>query len=176
VDTSSLTLRLPREDEEPELLRAHRATTPDAPTFLHYYEEGMPFARYLEVLRQQARGEHLPTGHVPSTFLFAFDGSRIVGRVSIRHELNEFLLHLGGHIGYVVVPEFRRRGYATAILRHALRIAHRDLGLERVLLTCDDDNVGSIRTIEKNGGVLESIVTGPDLKPKRRYWITRHEP
>ena len=46
------------------------------------------------------------------------------------------------------------------------------LALERVLLTCDDDNIGSIRTIEKNGGVLENVLTGPDLmKPKRRYWI-----
>jgi predicted acetyltransferase len=167
-----LTLRLPAEDEEEEFLRAHRATTPEAPSFLHYYEEGMPFARYLEVLGQRARGEHLPPDQVPSTFLFAFDGSRIVGRVSIRHKLNDLLVRVGGHIGYVVVPEFRRRGYATAMLRRSVEIAHRSLGIDRGLLTCDDDNVGSIRTIEKNGGVLENVVTGPDLsKPKRRYWI-----
>jgi predicted acetyltransferase len=168
----TLELRLPRTDEEEEFLRAHRATTPDVPSFLHYYDEGVPLARYLEVLQQQARGENLPPHHVPSTFLFAFDGSRIVGRVAIRHRLNDFLLRVGGHIGYVVVPEFRRRGYATAILRRALEIAHRSLGMARVLVTCDDDNVGSIRTIEKNGGVLENVVTGPDLAmPKRRYWI-----
>jgi predicted acetyltransferase len=168
----TLQLRLPRVTEEQEFLRAHRATTPDVPSFLHYYEQGMPFARYLEVLEQQARGENLAPNHVPSTFLFAFDASRIVGRVSIRHELNDFLLRVGGHIGYVVVPEFRRQGYATAILRRSLEIAHRSLGLARVLVTCDDDNVGSIRTIEKNGGVLENVVSGPDLaKPKRRYWI-----
>ena len=167
-----LALRLPKEDEEQEFLRAHRVTTPEVPNFLHYYQEGMPFARYLEVLRHCARGEHLPPGHVASTFLFAFDGPRIVGRVSIRHELNEFLLRAGGHIGYVVVREFRRRGYATAMLRQSLEIAGRDFGIGRVLLTCDDDNLGSIRTIEKNGGVLENVVTGPDLvKPKRRYWI-----
>jgi len=167
-----LVLRLPREDEEQELLRAHRATTPDVPSFLHYYEEGMPFARYLEVLEQCARGEHLPSGHIPATFLFAFDASRIVGRVTIRHALNDFLFRLGGHIGYVVVPEFRRRGYATAMLRQSLQIAKRELGLSRLLLTCDDDNVGSIKTIERNGGVLENVVTGPELfKPKRRYWI-----
>jgi len=167
-----LELRLPTIDEEPEFLRAHHATSPGAPSFLHYYQEGMPFARYLEVLAQHARGENLPPNHVSSTFLFGFDGSRIVGRVSIRPELNDFLRRVGGHIGYVVVPEFRRRGYATAMLRQALEIAHRRFGLDRVLLTCDDDNVGSIRTIEKNGGVLESVITGPDLaRPKRRYWI-----
>ena len=169
---STLELRLPREDEEDEFLRAHRATTPDVPNFLHYYDDGMSFVRYLEVLAERARGENLPPGHVPSTFLFAYDGSRIVGRVSIRRTLNAFLLRVGGHIGYAVVPEFRRRGYATAMLRLALRVAREQFALDRVLLTCDDDNVGSIRTIEKNAGVLENVVSGPDLaKPKRRYWI-----
>jgi predicted acetyltransferase len=167
-----LQLRLPRLDEEPEFLRAHRATTSDVPNFLHYYEEGVPFARYLEILQQHARGEDVPPGHVPSTFLFAFDGPRIVGRGSIRHELNDFLLRVGGHIGYTVVPEFRRRGFATEILRQLLAIARERFGLTQVLLTCDDNNIGSIRTIEKNGGVLENVVTGPDLDtPKRRYWI-----
>lgn len=167
-----LILRTPREDEEEEFLRAHRATSPEVPHFLHYYEEGMPFRRYLEVLAEQERGVNLPPNHVPSTFLFAFVSGRIVGRVSIRHSLNAFLDRVGGHIGYVVVPEFRRRGYATMILRLALQIADEKLGIQRVLVTCDDDNAGSIRTIEKCGGVLETIVTGPDLDiPKRRYWI-----
>ena len=66
----------------------------------------MPFTRYLQVLAEHARGENLPPNHVPSTFLFAFTASRIVGRVSIRHELNEFLVRVGGHIGYAVVPAF----------------------------------------------------------------------
>jgi predicted acetyltransferase len=167
-----LVLRVPTESEEAEVLRAHRATSPSVRHFLHYYEEGMPFRRYLEVLAEQERGENLPANHVPSTFLFAFAGTSIVGRVSIRHSLNRYLERFGGHIGYVVVPAYRRQGYATAILRHALQIARQKLGLTRVLVTCDDDNVGSIKTIENNGGVLESIVTGPEGDtPKRRYWI-----
>jgi len=172
VMTGALVLRLPRLDEEEEFLRAHRATTPDVPYFLHHYQEGMPFARYLEVLADQERGVNLPPDHVPATFLFAFKGQRIVGRVSIRHALSAFLERVGGHIGYAVVPEFRRQGHATEMLRLALHIAREQLGLARVLVTCDDDNVGSIRTIEKNRGVLDGTVTGPDLeKPKRRYWI-----
>lgn len=133
----------------------------------------MPFRRYLEVLAEQEQGVNLPSAdYVPSTFLFAFVGRRIVGRASIRHSLNEVLHRIGGHIGYVVVPEFRRQGCATAILHQALRIARDQLGLRRVLVTCDDDNIGSIRTIEKNGGILENVVDGSDLdKPKRRYWI-----
>jgi predicted acetyltransferase len=169
---TDLTLRLPGEDEEEEFLRAHHATSPDVPYFLHYYKEGMPFRRYLEILSEQERGINLPPNFVPSTFLFAFVGTRIVGRVSIRLSLNEFLERVGGHIGYAVVPEFRRLGYATTILRLSIQITREQFGISRILVTCDDDNIGSIRTIEKNGGILENIVTGPDLdKPKRRYWI-----
>jgi predicted acetyltransferase len=168
-----LVLRIPSLSEEAEFFRAHRATSPSVRHFLHYYEEGMSLRRYLEVLAEMERGENLPVNHVPSTFLFAFAGTRIVGRVTIRHSLNPYLERLGGHIGYVVVPEYRRQGYATAILRQSLRIARQKLGLTRVLVTCDDDNVGSIKAIEKNGGVLESIViAGPEDAPKRRYWIT----
>jgi predicted acetyltransferase len=142
------------------------------PNFLHHYDDGMPFGRYLGGLAEQARGEQLPPGYVASTFLFAFMGPRIVGRISIRHALNTFLERVGGHIGYVVVPEFRRRGVATEMLRQALVIAREDLGLGRVLVTCDDDNIGSIRTIEKNGGVFESVIDDPGMSvPKRRYWI-----
>jgi predicted acetyltransferase len=167
-----LKLRLPRADEEDEFLRAHRATSPTVPYFLHYYEEGMRLERYLEVLAERERGEHLPPGHVPSTFLFAFVGATIVGRVSIRHRLNAALERVGGHIGYVVVPEFRRRGYATTMLRMSLEFARGNVGIARILVTCDDDNLASIRTIEKNGGILENVVRGPDdTTPKRRYWI-----
>jgi predicted acetyltransferase len=169
---TDLRLRLPRQDEEEEFLRAHRATSPEVPYFLHFYKEGMLFSRYLEVLAEQERGLNLALNHVPSTFLFAFVGPRIVGRVSIRHSVNAFLERVGGHIGYAVVPEFRRRGYATTILHLSIQMARDKFGLTRILLTCDDDNIGSIRTIEKNGGILENIITGPDLdKPKRRYWI-----
>ena len=170
---SNLTLRRPREDEEEEFLRVHRATSPQVPSFLHYYVEGMPFRRYLEVLAEQEQGINLPSPqHVPSTFLFAFIGTRIVGRASIRHSLNEFLEREGGHIGYVVVPEFRRRGYATTILRLALEIARDKCGIESCLLTCDADNIGSVKTIEKNGGILENVVHGPGrATPICRYWI-----
>jgi len=169
---TTLVLRQPRLDEEDEFMRAYRATSPDVPYFLHDYQEGIAFSRYIEVLGERKRGINLPPNHVPSTFLFAFAGQRIVGRVAIRHRLNDMLLRVGGHIGFVVVPEFRRQGYATTILRLALRIAYESLGIQRVLVTCDDDNIGSIRTIEDNGGVLEEVISGPDLdKPKRRYWI-----
>jgi predicted acetyltransferase len=156
--SDELILRLPAEDEASEFLRAHYATSPDVPSFLHFYDEGMSLAEYLQLLAAVKEGRNLPTGYVAETFLFAFVGARIVGRVAIRHALTPFLELEGGHIGYVVVPEFRRRGYATRMLGMALRIAHEQLAIDDVLLVCADSNVGSIRVIERNGGVLQDVV------------------
>ncbi|MFT4257680.1 MAG: GNAT family N-acetyltransferase [Pseudoxanthomonas sp.] len=166
-----LELRFPRIDEEAQFLHAHRATTPGYPNFLHYHAEGMAFADYLQTLREQQQGLNLPSPrHVASSFLFAFDGARIVGRVSIRHRLNQFLLRNGGHIGYVVVPGYRHRGYATAILAKAIAIARDELGIARALLTCNEDNAASIKVIERNGGVLDGF--SDEFSPRvRRYWI-----
>jgi predicted acetyltransferase len=96
-----------------------------------------------------------------------------MGRISIRHELNDFLRAFGGHIGYDTVPSFRGRGIATEMLRQALPVA-RALGLTEVLITCDDTNAASIRVIEKNGGSLrETKVHDPSKPLKRYYWISR---
>ena len=98
-------------------MRAHRATSPEVPNFLHYYKEGMPFSRYLEVLVEQERGINLPPNHVPSTFLFGFVGPRIVGRVSIRHSLNAFLERVAG---ISAMSSFRNFvGWAT-LLRYSV--------------------------------------------------------
>lgn len=155
---AGLVLRLPSLSEEDEFLSAHGATSPGCPFFLHYYDEGMQFSRYLELLAEIGEGRGVEEDHVPSTFLFAFLGHRIVGRTSIRHRLTPKLERVGGHIGYVVVPEFRRRGFATEILRMSLLIARDRLGIQRARLTCDANNVASIRTIKKNGGVLEDEI------------------
>lgn len=167
-----LALRLPHEFEEAEFLRASAAAAVDLPTFLHGYRASMTFSEYIALLVQRDRGLESPGARVPATFLFAFIGSRIVGRVSIRHRLTAALEQEGGHIGYAVLPEFRRRGVATEILRQAIPIAIQKTGATRLLVTCDDDNIGSIRTIEKNGGILADLVaSAEDGRAIRRYWI-----
>lgn len=139
--------------------------------FVRDYQAGMPFKDYVDLLNAYEKGEKLPTGFVPDTSLFGFLDNKIVGRLAIRHSLNDFLLKVGGHIGYGIVPQFRRRGYAKTMLKLALPIS-KELGVGKVLVTCDDNNVGSIKTIEANGGVLENKVFIAEDKPlKRRYWI-----
>ena len=102
---------------------------------------------------------------VLNTNLWWVDGEEYVGRMSIRHELNEWLKEVGGHIGYDVRRSRRRQGHATAMLAAALPIA-RSLGIDSALLTCDADNVASRLVIERNGGVLED-----QRGEKLRYWV-----
>jgi predicted acetyltransferase len=172
VPADALVLRSLRLDDEAVFRRGHAAMAAEGFTFGLWFEEGMDFADYVSLVDRRGRGLDLTGRLVPSTFLVADVGGEIVGRASIRHELNEFLVQEGGHIGYGVLREHRRRGYATEILRRSLDVTD-GLGIDRVLVTCDDDNVGSATVIERCGGVLDSHVTGESGTLMRRYWIDR---
>jgi predicted acetyltransferase len=166
-----LRLRPLRPDDEAEFAAIHTAMDAEGFPFGLGYEPGMSWERYLAHRADQRAGVNLPDGFVANTFLVADLDGHIVGRTSIRHELNEFLAREGGHIGYAVAPQYRRRGYATEILHQSLVII-RSLGVERVLVTCDDDNIGSATVIERCGGVFDSLTDNRDGDgPKRRYWI-----
>ena len=124
------------------------------------------FAAFTRRLQDLARpGTQFPAGMVATTTLWWVDGCDYLGRLSIRHELNDWLREFGGHIGYVVRPSARRRGNARAMLTAALPIVH-GLGIDPALVTCDDANVGSRRVIESNGGVFES-----QREEKLRFWV-----
>ena len=164
-----LVLRPMTADDEAEVMAAQRELADDAFGFV-FLEEGDTFADLLVRTERAAAGD-VDEGKVPASFYLAEVDGILVGRVSIRHELNEWLLGFGGHVGYGVRPAHRRRGYAAEILRQALEVTD-SLGIERVLVTCDDDNVGSAKVIERCGGVFESIVGDAETStPIRRYWI-----
>ena len=172
-ETLSLQIRRLTISDEDAFLEALKSWTADPGfVFARGYSPERSFANYLQVLADGESGKNLPPSFVPDTSLFGFHKNEIVGKVAIRHRLNEFLLNVGGHIGYGVLPHFRNRGFATQLLAAGLIEAKR-IGISKVLVTCDDTNVASVRVIEKNGGVLENkIETGPGLQLKRRYWIS----
>ncbi len=143
--------------------------------FAFHFDPSGDFSGYVRKLNAWSRGSELPEGSVPNSYYVGVVNAAIIGRVSIRHELNEFLSRIGGHIGYGVIPSERRRGYATEMLRQALPICA-TLGIRTALVTCDADNIESRRVIEKCGGRFEGLTDYPDLEvQKRRYWISTEQ-
>ncbi|MDQ6686352.1 MAG: GNAT family N-acetyltransferase [Actinomycetota bacterium] len=122
------------------------------------------FAEYVAETLAERDQPRLP-GWVLQTTLWWVEGSEYVGRISIRHQLNEHLREVGGHIGYDVRRSRRREGHATAMLRAMLPDAHA-LGIDPALVTCDIDNIASRRVIKAAGGVLED-----QRGVKLRYWV-----
>jgi predicted acetyltransferase len=163
-------LRPVRVEDEGAVRAAHETMAAEGFVFALAFGEDDTFADYIARLARIQRGEPPMGRFVESTFLLAEVDGDVVGRTSIRHRLNDFLLHEGGHIGYCVLPPYRRRGHATEILRQSLERVHA-LGIDRALVTCDDDNLGSATVIERAGGVLENIVENESGTQTRRYWI-----
>ena len=161
--------------DEAAALAIHQEMLADDFYFLLFWEPTMSWTAFLASIDESRRigfPSASPPYRVRSDQLAAVVDDEIVGRVSVRFELNEFLRERGGHVGYGVAPAHRNRGYASEILRQALVLLRAE-GVDRVLVTCDDKNVASARVIERNGGVLESISPPQegDQKFVRRYWI-----
>lgn len=165
-----LRLRPVRLGDEVVVRAGQDAMVADDFVFALGLEPEMTFQDYVAELDLHRRGLQLRPDRVPDTFLLAEVTGEVVGRTSVRHELNDWLRLEGGHIGYGVLPGHRRRGYAREILRQSLVIA-RSYGADPVLVTCDDDNLGSIAVIEANGGRLDAELLNAGAAPKRRYWI-----
>ena len=126
------------------------------------------FEKYLESLEVKAETEQA----VPDSTYFCLDEERniFVGAVNIRHYLNESLLKNGGHIGDGIRPSERRKGYATRMIGLALEEC-KMLGIDKVLMVCDKNNIGSAKSIMNNSGILENEIV-VDGVVEQRYWIT----
>lgn len=124
--------------------------------------------------RDYEKGINMKPGYVKATTFWLIENNEFIGEINIRHELVDHLLNYGGHIGYKIRYSKRRQGYGTKMLSMALPYCREILKLKKVLITCDDENIGSAKVIEKNGGVLENVVTNDadrGLIKTRRYWI-----
>jgi len=135
------------------------------------------FRAYIQKLRDASQGIGLQPGWVPYTTLWLVCPTvpLIFGSVQLRHRLTEALEKEGGHIGYTITPSQRRQGLGTLQLALALdevRRRRESLGLDRVLITCNTENIGSAKIIQKNGGIFESeVISDFSGKPVSRYWI-----
>lgn len=142
----------------------------DGTGFLRRMAEPM---EYIKSCREFENPETVPQGLVQATqFMYLRKSDkRVVGMIQIRHYFNEHLEKYGGHIGYSVRPSEQRKGYAKAMLKAVLPFC-REIGLERVLITCKEANTASEKTILANGGVYECTVYEPDAKTNmKRFWI-----
>ena len=130
------------------------------------------FAEYVAMLSAESRGENIPSNWVANSTYWLVDAdNEIVAISNMRHELNDFLLTYGGHIGYGVRPSARKRGHGIEILKQTLLMA-KGKGIHRVRVTCAKDNPASEKTILHNGGVFddEAVMAEHD-EVLRRYWI-----
>lgn len=131
------------------------------------------YKEWLLYIKNQLKKETIQEGLVTANTFFTIRkrDNKLVGIINVRHELNDYLFKYGGHIGYSILPSERRKGYAYKQLFLALEFC-KELNIQKVLVTCVDYNIGSRKTIEKAGGILENNVFNHDKNvEERRYWI-----
>lgn len=137
-----------------------------------FTHSGYDFNAYLKLVQQAEAGFALPQGFIPyTTYWSVLNNDHIIGFCHFRHYLTNALRTEGGHIGYSIRPSERNKGYGTQQLRLMLE-ACRWMAYEKVMITCDFDNIASSKIIEANGG----IKTGEAISPRTKklvfhYWI-----
>lgn len=155
TSVDGLTVRTLAPGDEEDFLTLRSAITNEGTIFAKDYPPGISWSEYLAIQSNARVGIGLPPGAVPYTFLVADLGGVLVGSSDIRHHLTEKLTRWGGHIGYVVAPQYRRLGYGTQILHQTLCTAA-ELGIKPALLTCRADNAESRGVIHACGGVVSA--------------------
>ncbi|MBR3840334.1 MAG: GNAT family N-acetyltransferase [Erysipelotrichales bacterium] len=117
---------------------------------------------------------NLKPGRVGSHYFWLVDDESdyFIGEITIRHQLNDALLQYGGHIGYGIRYSEWNKGYGSLMLSYALEKA-KEIGLSKILITCDDENIGSAKVMENNGFILQdkvvNIINSKEIIT-RRYW------
>ena len=124
---------------------------------------------YIEAANAWSAGNEIPEGWVPSSIYWIVENGEVVGELTVRHYLTEHLREIGGHIGYLTHPAHRNTGIATFALREGLKILA-GMHVHKALVTTLEENVASVRVIEKCGGRrIDDATKGPK---RRRYLFT----
>ena len=134
--------------------------------------DALPYDRWLQRMYNTMYNRNLDEGFVDATTFLIYANDTLVGFIDVRHRLNAFLAHAGGHIGYMIHPDYRRRGFAKAALSDALSYLKEAHHVKKALITCSPDNEASRNTILALGGKYENTVKDERLGTIERYWIT----
>lgn len=174
---NNIYLKFPSKEDKKdwiEYIKEYRIDNPNAKPL--GCDENIDYEEWLNKITNEHNGINLQKGRVPSSVYFLMSDDRIIGNLSIRHRIdNDFLFLYGGHIGYGVRPSERKKGYATLMLNLALEKCS-EFGLENVMVSCKDDNIGSAKTIENNCGILQEIIFIPEENCNfKKYWINVKE-
>lgn len=170
----SLILRAPKLTDKLAFMRFYQNYVENDPENVSFHTQGFEdFDKHIQLIQFLSRGEHLPKHAVPTTQLWAFNqAGEMVGTLSIRHNIsNLYLENEAGHIGYDVAPKFRGRGYAKIMLKLA-QTEMKKIGLEKVLITCQDNNIASKKVILDSGGIYSHTIMGRVCPyPISHYWL-----
>ncbi len=130
------------------------------------------FPYFIRTCVKHSAGIGLGKGVSPYTRYFLVDDNgTIYAQGDVRHKATKYNVTLAGQLGYGVLPSKRRQGYGTLICKLLIEKA-KEIGFENVIITCRDDNVGSAKIIEKNGGkLLETVYSFKDKTKMRRYSV-----
>ena len=176
ITTEELYLKIPTEEDEAIVMeaRAEFLAVENKIPGAGSLENIENYAEWLKKVQLDLSEKTVPAGRVPSTQYLTMRKSdnKLVGFVQLRHHINhEHLAKFGGHIGDSIRPSERNKGYATKQIQMTCQIA-KQLGIDKVLITCKDWNTASARTIVKSGGVFESEITDNDGVVFKRFWIS----
>lgn len=169
----TLSLKIPDETNREDVLEFAQEFLAESPDHIPGAPSLAKSKSYEDWLKTVQRDIDTPgIGRVRATQYIGIreEDGKVIGVIQLRHSLNNHLLNEGGHIGYSVRPSERRKGYASIMLDLCLSKA-KELSIDKVLITCDVDNVGSAAVITKAGGMLEDIRDIGDGIRKKRYWV-----
>lgn len=131
------------------------------------------FQAWYDQVQASSQRETVKAGWVPASQYICLQRGHqeVLGMLQFRHELNNYLKEIGGHIGYSVHPDYRNQGIAQTMLKEALKICYHQ-GMAKVLVTCHASNKASQKVIEACGGVRDESSFDPNSGEEvYRYWI-----